>query len=171
MAIDNEDHLFVTDPDGFRVLEFDLLGNIIHAWGDNSTGIDGFGSPSGIASDSEGRIWVTDSENNFALRFSVPDMIDILPQNLPALPQSAMPLVYNPNTGLIENGLMIPVYRLDADQKDWVPVISDGIASLMQPNSHPIKDAEGTWYLLSPENTPLFVWDKDLLVWVSTNPN
>ncbi|MDT8896892.1 TIGR03663 family protein [Thermanaerothrix sp. 4228-RoL] len=65
-------HVFVTDPEGYRVLEFDAQGNFVRGWGDYSTGTDGFGLPSGIAVDSQGRVWVSDAGNHVLLRFVLP---------------------------------------------------------------------------------------------------
>ena len=83
LALDGSGNVFVTDPDGYRVLEFNDQGGIIRGWGEPSSGIDGFGSPSGIAVDSEGKVWVTDAENNYVLKFSLPPTSAV---SLPELP-------------------------------------------------------------------------------------
>lgn len=74
LALDAENHIFVTDPDGFRVLEFDQMGNFLRGWGEVSSGIDGFGVPSGIAVAGDERVWVSDAENNFTLGFLLPPL-------------------------------------------------------------------------------------------------
>lgn len=73
IAVDDTGHVFVTDPEAFRVLEFDSAGSFIRGWGGYSSDIDGFGLPIGIAVDSQGRIVVSDSENNSILRFTLPE--------------------------------------------------------------------------------------------------
>jgi uncharacterized protein (TIGR03663 family) len=72
LAIAPNGHVLVTDPEGYRVIEFDGNGQFMRVWGefgaDNAT----FGLPSGIAADAKGNIWVTDAGNNRVMRFSVP---------------------------------------------------------------------------------------------------
>lgn len=170
LALDGDDNVYVTDPDGFRVLEFDQSGNFLRGWGEVSSGIDGFSSPCGIAVDEEGKVWVTDAENNFALRFTLPEVEAIsLPQQpeIPALPEG---LIYDPLSGLVTNDVEMPVYQLSIDGHEWVPIIPDSIATLLQPGVQPEKDTQGNWVLLSPEGVQLFKWDPLIFIWISTNP-
>jgi hypothetical protein len=60
------------DPEGFRILEFDLDGNFILGWGTYGTGMDGFGLVSGIAIDANGNVWASDGVNNDLLHFTLP---------------------------------------------------------------------------------------------------
>jgi sugar lactone lactonase YvrE len=72
IAVNDDLHVFITDPDGFRVMEFDPNGELLRTWGDFGDSAANFGSPSGITIDSEGHIWVTDSLNNRIMRFTLP---------------------------------------------------------------------------------------------------
>jgi sugar lactone lactonase YvrE len=72
LAVDQAGNIFATDPEGYRVLEFDPNGKFLRAWGNYGTGADNFGLASGIAVDGQGRIWVSDSANNRLMRFTVP---------------------------------------------------------------------------------------------------
>lgn len=72
LAVDAGGNVFTTDPDGYRVLQFNTDGNFIRGWGAYSSGTDGFGSPSGVAVDAFGRVWISDSVNNVLLRFPIP---------------------------------------------------------------------------------------------------
>lgn len=65
-------NLFVTDPEAPRIVEFDQEGNFIRAWGEFSSGVDGFGLTSGAAVDQNGSVWVTDGVNNYLLQFVLP---------------------------------------------------------------------------------------------------
>jgi DNA-binding beta-propeller fold protein YncE len=65
-------HVFVTDPEGYRVLEFNSDGRFVRGWGYYSTNYDGFGLASGLAIDAEGKVWVSDGANNRILRFTLP---------------------------------------------------------------------------------------------------
>jgi DNA-binding beta-propeller fold protein YncE len=71
-AVDANDNVYVTDPEGYRVLVFDQNGTFLHGWGDASEGPDGFGLAAAVAVDAEGRVWVTDAGYNRIMRFSIP---------------------------------------------------------------------------------------------------
>jgi uncharacterized protein (TIGR03663 family) len=70
--VDAAGNIYIADPEGYRVLEFDPEGKFIMGWGDYSTGTDGFGLVSGIAVDPTGKVWVSDGGNNRLMRFSLP---------------------------------------------------------------------------------------------------
>ena len=72
IAVNDELHVFITDPDGYRVMEFDQNGLLIRTWGDFGDTESSFGLSSGIAMDHEGHVWVTDSVNNRVMRFTLP---------------------------------------------------------------------------------------------------
>jgi DNA-binding beta-propeller fold protein YncE len=72
MTIDSNDHLFVSDPEGYRILEFSATGEFVRYWSDFSAGTDGLNLPVGVAVDSEDNLWVADSGNHRILRFSIP---------------------------------------------------------------------------------------------------
>ncbi len=71
IAVNSQGHVFVTDPDGYRVLEFSGSGELIRVWGDYGETPTTFGLPSGIAVAPDGRIWVTDSVFQRIMRFTV----------------------------------------------------------------------------------------------------
>jgi DNA-binding beta-propeller fold protein YncE len=66
-------HIFVTDPEKPRVIEFDAEGSLIRAWGDYSSGPDGFGIAAGVAVAENGDVWISDAGNNLLLRFEIPE--------------------------------------------------------------------------------------------------
>lgn len=68
IAIDNLNHIFITDPDLGRVIEFTDKGEIVRVWG----GGEQFGLASGIAVDSQGCVWVSDALNARIMRFTMP---------------------------------------------------------------------------------------------------
>ncbi|MEW6503288.1 MAG: glycosyltransferase family 39 protein [Chloroflexota bacterium] len=72
IAVDNRGNVFVTDPEGYRVLQFTEEGQFVRTWGGYSPDIDGFGLAAGIAVDGEGHIWVSDAANRLLLRFTLP---------------------------------------------------------------------------------------------------
>jgi sugar lactone lactonase YvrE len=73
VAVNPSGKVYVTDPEGYRVLVFESnAGNFISTWGNYGTDAGQFNIPIGIASDKEGRIWVSDSGNNRIMRFTLP---------------------------------------------------------------------------------------------------
>ena len=72
LAVDENGKIYITDPEGYRVLVFNPDGSFLRGWGAYSTGPDGFGLPSGIAVNAAGGVWVSDAANNVLLRFPEP---------------------------------------------------------------------------------------------------
>ncbi|MBI5944357.1 MAG: TIGR03663 family protein [Chloroflexi bacterium] len=72
IAVNDELHVFITDPDGYRVMEFSNDGTLIRVWGDFGDTRSSFGLASGIAVDRDGRVWVSDSVYNRLMRFTLP---------------------------------------------------------------------------------------------------
>ena len=72
IAVDDNLHVFITDPDGYRVQEFDNDGTLIRTWGDFGDTNSSFGLASGIAVDPDGNVWVTDGVYNRMMRFALP---------------------------------------------------------------------------------------------------
>ena len=72
IAVGPDNHVFVTDPEGYRVIEFTNAGKFVRTWGDFGAGVDEIGLASGIAVDTTGHIWVTDAGNNRILRYTLP---------------------------------------------------------------------------------------------------
>ncbi|MEB2334923.1 MAG: TIGR03663 family protein [Anaerolineaceae bacterium] len=72
IAVDANNRVFITDPEGFRVIEFTSAGEFVRVWGEFGSEPDQFGLPAGIAADSSGFVWVTDATNNRIMRFAPP---------------------------------------------------------------------------------------------------
>ena len=72
IAVDAQGNVFITDPEGYRVMEFSASGELLKVWGDYGNSPSTFGLTSGIAVDAEGHVWVTDAAFNRILRFTVP---------------------------------------------------------------------------------------------------
>jgi DNA-binding beta-propeller fold protein YncE len=72
IAVDSNNHVFITDPEKYRVIEFTSNGEFVRAWGDFGTGDTEIGLASGIAVDPFGFVWVTDAGNNRILRYRLP---------------------------------------------------------------------------------------------------
>ena len=72
IAVGANDHVFVTDPDGYRVIEFTSAGQFVRTWGDFGNGPEEIGLASGIMVDKLGFVWVTDAGNNRILKYHLP---------------------------------------------------------------------------------------------------
>ncbi len=70
--MDHLGHVFITDPEGFRDIEYTSDGQLIQTWGDYGVSPANFGLAAGIAVDAQDHVWVTDAANNRIMRFSLP---------------------------------------------------------------------------------------------------
>ena len=65
-------YVYAVDPEGYRVLVFDKEGAIKLSFGRYGDDAAGMNLPAALALDSQGRLYVTDSQNNRLLRFDNP---------------------------------------------------------------------------------------------------
>lgn len=68
-AIDSEGRLYVTDPEGYRLLIFDRTGNYLGRFGQFGDEVDRFGLPNGIAIDNLNNLYIADAGNNRVVRY------------------------------------------------------------------------------------------------------
>ncbi len=73
LAVNAAGHVFVTDPEQRRVIEFTAEGEVVRTWGDALDTETTFGLTAGIAIDAQGHVWVTDALYNRILRFTLPE--------------------------------------------------------------------------------------------------
>ena len=72
IAVSPDKHVFITDPEGYRVIEFTDSGEFVRTWGDFGVGANEIGLAAGVAVDPAGFVWVTDAGNNRILRYTLP---------------------------------------------------------------------------------------------------
>ena len=72
IAVNADGHVFVTDPELYRIIEFTGEGEVARTWGDFGNTFSTFGLASGVAVDKEGHVWVTDGLYNRVMRFTLP---------------------------------------------------------------------------------------------------
>ena len=76
IAVDKDQNVFISDPEGCRVIEFSGTGTPIRTWGDCGFSENQFSLPVGLAFDSSGGLWVSDAgENNRLLHFQASVLI------------------------------------------------------------------------------------------------
>jgi predicted membrane-bound mannosyltransferase/DNA-binding beta-propeller fold protein YncE len=64
LAVDSSHHVYVTDPSTCRILEFTERGVILNVWGACGDDEHSLNSPTGLAIDPLGGIWVSDSRHD-----------------------------------------------------------------------------------------------------------
>ena len=72
IAVGSNSHVFITDPEGYRIIEFTANGEFVRTWGDFGNGNAEIGLAAGVAVDLFGFVWVTDAGNNRILRYRLP---------------------------------------------------------------------------------------------------
>jgi predicted membrane-bound mannosyltransferase len=72
IAVNQDKHVFITDPEGYRVIEFTETGEFVRTWGDFGVGPAEIGLAAGITVDPQGSVWITDAGNNRILRYTLP---------------------------------------------------------------------------------------------------
>lgn len=72
LSVDIDGRVYVSDPDGYRILVFSSDGEALYYWGDFGVGLDAFGLPASVAVDGAGGVWVTDSANGRVMHFTLP---------------------------------------------------------------------------------------------------
>lgn len=70
LATDSLNRVYVTDPEGYRVLIFTADGNYLARFGKFGTDVNSLGLPNGIAIDAQNNIYIADSGNNRVLKFA-----------------------------------------------------------------------------------------------------
>jgi predicted membrane-bound mannosyltransferase/sugar lactone lactonase YvrE len=165
LSVDGAGNVFVTDPVGFRVLEFTGDGQIIRVWGQYSSGIDGFGNPVGIAVDDQDHVWVMDSANNYALRFSLSTLSSVSADEIPAIPTANVPLSYDKASNQLIDQAKIPYYVLDTTNKLWVPIVPASVSTTFNDQLLPSQDISGNWILKTKDGTAVYQWDAASLTW------
>src|SRR5690606_18574515 len=69
LAADSSGRVYVTDPEGYRVLIFNGSGAYLNRFGQFGTDAGSFGLPNGIAVAPDDSLWVADSGNHRVLSF------------------------------------------------------------------------------------------------------
>jgi streptogramin lyase len=85
LSVDGNGNVFITDPYGGRVLEFNSDGQFLRGWSDLVGDIPALVLPAGVAVDAKGGVWVSDASANHLLHFTLPPVL--APAQPPVPPQ------------------------------------------------------------------------------------
>lgn len=91
LATDSLNRVYVTDPEGYRVLIFTATGDYLARFGKFGADVNSFGLPNGIAIDGQNNIYIADAGNHRILKFNAIFGAPPLP-----LPVDAEPLELEP---------------------------------------------------------------------------
>ncbi len=72
ITVNDKGQVFVSDPESYRILEFNTAGEFVKFWGDYGTGLEGMNLPTGMAVNAEGDLWLADAGNHRMIKFNVP---------------------------------------------------------------------------------------------------
>ncbi|MBT3240686.1 MAG: TIGR03663 family protein [Chloroflexi bacterium] len=72
LTVGDDQNLYVADPELSRILVFDPDGEFLYYFGDSSVGINNIGIVSDLIPDGEGGLWVSDSQDNRLLHYTLP---------------------------------------------------------------------------------------------------
>jgi len=72
ITVDDLGRVFVGDPEGYRILEFNTQGEFVRFWGDYGEDPESFNLPGGLAVGPEGELWVADAGNHRLMQFAIP---------------------------------------------------------------------------------------------------
>ena len=80
LAVDSQKRVYVTDPEGYRVLIFNSDGTYIGRFGTFGSGATNLGLPNGIVIDAQDNIYIADAGNNRILKFTSPFAAGVQPE-------------------------------------------------------------------------------------------
>ena len=66
--------IFLTDPEGSLVHQYDMNGKLVRTWNGAGGDIDRYSVPTGITLAPDGSVWVVDMENNSVNKFVLPPL-------------------------------------------------------------------------------------------------
>jgi len=72
LATDNENRIYISDPEAGRILVFDTNGELIEGFQDLNTTQDLISYPYGLAIDPNGRLWFSDASSNILAYIDLP---------------------------------------------------------------------------------------------------
>jgi sugar lactone lactonase YvrE len=72
LVVDKQGRIFVSDPEGYRIIAYDNAGQLLGTWGQYGQDLASFALPNGLAFDLQGNLLVADADNNRVMKFQIP---------------------------------------------------------------------------------------------------
>jgi hypothetical protein len=76
LAVDSVHHIYVTDPGTCRIIEFNERGVVLSVWGTCGDDPQSLNTPTGLAVDLAGGLWVTDSRHDRLVHYTQPTRVE-----------------------------------------------------------------------------------------------
>jgi sugar lactone lactonase YvrE len=169
--------IFISDPEGSRILEFTMGGEFVRGWQDLSISTDLFSQPYGLDFDPAGNLWVADSLMNVLMRIDF-NGIEIEPGEtiiegngsnssitIPTFPENTKGLVINPSADSLLDNFGNAIYQLDVELNEWVPVIPSSLEIGLPGGFGIEKDESEIWHILDQEGIALYAFDQVNYEW------
>jgi predicted membrane-bound mannosyltransferase/DNA-binding beta-propeller fold protein YncE len=83
LAVDDAGRVYVTDPEGYRVLIFSPSGAYLNRFGQFGTDLNSLGLPNGLAFDAAANLWLVDAGNHRVLKYPSIFGAAVVPEELP----------------------------------------------------------------------------------------
>jgi sugar lactone lactonase YvrE len=71
LTVDSNEHVYFSDPEGFRVFVTDRNGRPLRSFGDYGTDASAFSMPTGLAAASNGLLYIADADNQRVMRIKI----------------------------------------------------------------------------------------------------
>ncbi|MHC1772284.1 MAG: glycosyltransferase family 39 protein [Flexilinea sp.] len=72
IAFSKDGDIMITDPEGYLIWEYSMDGNLIRSWNGGGGNIDAVSMPSGITVDSDGSVWIVNTNADQVNKFILP---------------------------------------------------------------------------------------------------
>jgi predicted membrane-bound mannosyltransferase/DNA-binding beta-propeller fold protein YncE len=76
LTVDSVHHIYVTDPGTCRIIEFNERGVVLSVWGSCGTDPQSLDTPTGLAVDPAGGLWVADSRHDRLVHYTQPVRVE-----------------------------------------------------------------------------------------------
>jgi hypothetical protein len=73
--VDSVHHVYISDPGSCRIIEFNERGVVLSVWGTCGDDPNSLNTPTGLAIDPQGGLWVSDSRHDRMVHYTQPNRV------------------------------------------------------------------------------------------------